>query len=207
MDLNRPLAIVTPTIDGDILGVLARHDATFTTGQLHRILHQHSEEGIRKVVKRLARQGIVDSGRVGNAFFYSLNRDHLGASHIIGLADLKGSLLLRIEERLASWEFPPVYAAIFGSVATGSMTVDSDLDLMLVRPTDAAEEQWEGDLATLVADLARWTGNEVRPLVFRAEEIHQNGKNEPVLRDVLDQGLTVAGSRNWLNAQLRSALT
>ncbi|BBX94778.1 hypothetical protein MLAC_00720 [Mycobacterium lacus] len=50
MQLNRPLATVTPTLDGDVPAVLATHDATFTTGQIHRIVNNISEEGIRKVL-------------------------------------------------------------------------------------------------------------------------------------------------------------
>jgi len=79
MELGRPLATITPTLDGDVLAVLAQHGATFTTGQLHRVLTQHSQEGIRKVLVRLTRQGVVDSERVGNAFTYRLNKDHLAA--------------------------------------------------------------------------------------------------------------------------------
>src|SRR4030081_362509 len=104
MDLSRPLSTVTPTLDGDVLAVLARHDAAFTTGQLHRVLTQHSEEGIRKVLQRLNRQGILLSDRVGNAFTYQLNRNHLAAEHIIGLARLQETLLNRLGDRLASWE-------------------------------------------------------------------------------------------------------
>ncbi len=33
MELNRPFATVTPTLDGDVLAVLATHHAAFTTGQ------------------------------------------------------------------------------------------------------------------------------------------------------------------------------
>ena len=62
MELSRPLATITPTLDGDVLAVLARHDVTFTTGQLHRVLNRHSEAGIRKVLVRLNGQGIVLRG-------------------------------------------------------------------------------------------------------------------------------------------------
>ena len=38
MQLNHPLATITPTLDGDVLTLLAQHEAAFTTGQLHRVL-------------------------------------------------------------------------------------------------------------------------------------------------------------------------
>lgn len=68
MQLNRPFATVTPTIDSDVLAVRATHGATFTTGQIHRVLDDFSEEGIRRVLTRLVVQGVVLADRVGNAF-------------------------------------------------------------------------------------------------------------------------------------------
>ncbi|MGC7098676.1 nucleotidyltransferase domain-containing protein [Amycolatopsis lurida] len=203
MDLSRPLMTVTPTLDGDILAVLANHDGVFTTGQLHRVLARHSEEGIRKVLRRLTKQGIVLSERVGPAFTYRLNRDHLAAEHIIGLARLRETLLRRLEERLASWAVPPVYAAVFGSAARGSMTVDSDVDLLLIRPDEADGELWERQVHDLAAEVTRWVGNDTRPLEFTATELAERAEDEPVLRDVSREGLTVAGSRAWLTKQTR----
>lgn len=207
MELSRPLSTITPTLDGDVLAVLARQDATFTTGALHRVLTQYSEEGIRKVLQRLTRQGIVHSARVGNAYSYRLNRDHLAAEHIIKLADLMNIFLARLTERLGAWEVRPVYAAVFGSAARGSMTMESDLDLLLVRPKDVPDELWAAQVDRLVEDVSRWIGNDVRPLQFAEAQIVTSGREEPVLRDVLSEGLTVAGSRAWLSQQLRKRST
>jgi predicted nucleotidyltransferase len=197
------LATVTPTLDGDVLAVLAQHDAAFTTGQLHRILVRPSPEGIRKVLQRLTSQGVVDSERVGNAFTYRLNREHLAAEYIIGLARMPQTLLNRLENRLESWEIAPIYAAVFGSAARGAMTADSDLDVLLVRPDQASSESWDVQVQELAADVTRWVGNDMRPLQFTAREVAERGGNEPVLQDVLREGLTVAGSRDWLSGQLR----
>jgi len=203
MELSRPLSTITPTLDGDVLAVLARQNSPFTTGALHRVLTRYSEEGIRKVLRRLTRQGIVHSDRVGNAYSYQLNRDHLAAEHIINLADLLSTFLARLSDRLEVWAVPPVYAAVFGSAARGSMTVDSDLDLLLVRPDDAPDELWAAQVDQLVEDVTRWIGNDARSLQLTEAELRANGREDPVLQDVLNHGLTVAGSRAWLDQQLR----
>jgi predicted nucleotidyltransferase len=202
MELNRPLAAVTPTLDGDVLAVLAGFDGTFTTGQLHRVLGRHSEEGIRKVLRRLVRQGVVHADRVGNAFAYRFNRDHLAADYIIGLSDLRGKLLERIGSALESWQIRPRYAAVFGSAARGSMTVESDIDLVLVRPDDADEDRWALQVDSLAADVSRWTGNDARILEFTVTEVATRGRDEPVLSDVVRDGLTVAGRHSWLAGQI-----
>jgi hypothetical protein len=194
MDLKRPLATVTPTLDGDVLAVLAQHETTFTTGQLHRVLGQYSEDGIRKVLVRLTGQGIVLANRVGNAYAYQLNREHLAAEPIIALARIRVTLLERLEGQLAGWHPAPVYAAVFGSAARGDMTADSDIDLLLIRPEDLDEDAWEERVTALAAQVTRWTGNDTRPLQFTVSEV---GNHEPVLRDVLRDGITVAGTRAW----------
>jgi predicted nucleotidyltransferase len=201
MQLNRPLATITPTLDGDVLAVLAQHEATFTTGQLHRVLNHYSEEGIRKVLLRLTRQGIVHSERIGNAYSYRLNREHLAAEPIIALANIPHILLRRLEERLQMWAHPPVYAAVFGSAARGTMTEDSDLDLLLIRADDTPSDDWDEQVAELVADVSRWTGNDARTLEYTVSELTA-ARDERVVLDVLAEGLTVAGRHAWLSRHI-----
>lgn len=202
MELSRPFATVTPTLDGDVLAVLAGHDGIFTSGQLHRVLTRFSEEGIRKVLQRLTRQGVVVSERVGPAYGYRLNRDHLAAEPIIALAGLQNTLLDRLERQLAGWAVPAVYAAVFGSAARGTDTTDSDLDLLLVRADDAPEAAWEAQVGALTAAVTAWTGNDTRPLEYTVSQLTA-ARSELVLRDVARDGLTVAGSRAWFTSHLR----
>jgi nucleotidyltransferase-like protein len=202
MQLNRPLATVTPTLDGDVLAVLAQQEATFTTGQLHRMLGRYSEEGIRKVLLRLARQGIVHSTRIGGTYTYQLNREHIAADPIIQLARLTQSLLLQIEKYLGNWDLRPRYAAIFGSAARGTMTEESDIDILLVRDDSAPIDVWDAQVSALASDVSRWTGNDARPLEYTVSELLA-ARSDPVLRDVMEDGLTIAGQRAWLVQHLR----
>lgn len=201
MELQRPLATITPTLDGDVLAIVARHDVMFTTGQLHRVLDRHSEAGIRKVLMRLSGQGIVLRERIGNAYGYRFNRDHVAASPITELANLQRTLLSWIEERLAGWAVRPVYAAVFGSAARGTMTVGSDLDLFLVHADDVPRDVWDEQVDVLASDVTRWTGNDTRPLAYGSTELAV-ARAEPALREVLADALTVAGSRAWLDRLL-----
>ena len=60
MLLDRPMLTISPTIDGDVLSVLARADAAFTAPKVQRLLERHSVPGVRKVLNRLVEQGIVN---------------------------------------------------------------------------------------------------------------------------------------------------
>lgn len=82
MQLHKPFAAVTPTLDGDVLMVLAGADVAFTISQINRMLPDVSGEGIRKVLNRLTAQGIVLHAEVGRTGTYRLNREHIAAEPI-----------------------------------------------------------------------------------------------------------------------------
>lgn len=203
MDARHPLRVVTPTLDGDVLNHLALTHASFTPGQLARLLPKASVEGVRRVLNRLADQGIVSAERVGDAaVVYSLNHDHVGAEGVIALANQARTLWQRISEELDNWATGPVYAAVFGSWARGSATVESDLDLFLVRPTGLPDETWEPLVADLQHKVTRWTGNDARPLVIDEDEMADRS-GDAVLKFIVDEGLTVHGDPAWLRSRIR----
>ncbi len=209
MQLNRPFATVTPTLDGDVLAVLASAEVTFTISQIQRILITASGEGIRKVLNRLTAQGVVLHDQVGRTNTYRLNTEHLAAEPIMTLARLASTFLNRLEEHLDGWGKTLRYAAVFGSAATGRMKLDSDIDLILVRASGSSQDGddgWEQRVTELARLVTAWTGNDGRIVEYAEEEFRAAAAaGEPLLRDVAKQGLTVAGTRAWLNAQLRGA--
>lgn len=137
---------------------------------------------------------------------YRLNREHLAAPAILCLASQFRALLKRLEEHLAAWAYPPVYAAIFGSAARGQMLPGSDLDVFVVRPDSAEEVTWESDLARLARDSTCWTGNDTRALVMTEREVAVGASaGDPLLQSVLRDGLLLAGRPEWLRRVLRDA--
>lgn len=206
MQLNKPFATVTPTLDGDVLAVLARADVSFTISQVQRILNDASGEGIRKVLNRLTAQGVVLYDEVGRTHTYRLNAEHLAAGPIVALSRLNSTFLSRLEQHLGEWGEALRYAAVFGSAATGRMKLDSDVDVFLVRATDSADDAWEWRATELARLITAWTGNDGRVVEYTEDEFRVAvAAGEPLLDDVSKQGLTVAGTRAWFNAQLRSA--
>src|SRR5690625_2563282 len=203
MDTRRPLAIVTPTLDGDVLTRLALAEASFTPGQLQRLLPDASVAGVRRVLKRLSAQGIVIATPVGDAAVtYSLNREHVGANAIIELAQQATTVRHRISAELEGWKYPPRYAAIFGSWARGEATTSSDIDLFLVRPRDVSVDEWDDQVVALERSVWRWTGNDARSLVVDEDRV-SGAAEEPVLTDVLREGLALYGSQEWFRKAVR----
>lgn len=211
MQLNRPFATVTPTLDGDVLSVLATADVTFTIAQIQRILISPSSEGIRKALTRLSTQGVVLHGRVGKTSTYRLNTEHLAAEPIWALTRLAGTFLDRLQSHLTEWGGELRYAAVFGSAATGRMTLSSDIDLFLVRAADHEHsghgnpDRWEQQVNELARSITAWTGNDGRIVEYTEDQLQAAAATgEPLLTEVAMRGLTVAGTRAWLTNALNS---
>lgn len=205
MQLNTPFAALTPTLDGDVLAVLAgAPDATFTVSQVQRIIATASGEGIRKVLTRLTTQGVVLHDIVGRTNSYRLNTEHLAAGPILALAQLSNEFLDRLRVHLDEWGDELTYAAVFGSAATGRMTLDSDIDLLLVRGSHSENpNRWEERVVELGRLVTAWTGNDGRVVEYTEADLRAAAtRNEPLLRDIAAHGLTVAGQPSWLKEQL-----
>ncbi len=204
MLLHRPLLTVTPTIDGDVLRLLARAEAAFTAPKVQRLLERHSVPGVRKVLNRLVEQGIVNADQAGRTFTYRLNRDHLAAAPIIELAHLDDALVERIRTAVASWDQAPLLIMLFGSAATGRMRVDSDIDVFVVgNKRSDATDRWRAQISELELDITKWTGNDARVLAYTVDDLKHT--NDAVVEDIARDGILIAGDRTLLRRSHRQA--
>lgn len=195
MLLNAPLSTITPTVDGDVLAVLAGADDWFTISRLQHLIPDRSRQGIRKALARLSVQGIVDTMTAGTTHTYRLNRDHLAAPAITELASMKAALIDRLRIELDRWTPRPEFAALFGSAARGRMSTSSDIDLFLLHP-DSDSSGWEVAVDDLTGRVGRWTGNVVNALVMTADEARDAAHAEPVLQEIGEFAIPLAGSLN-----------
>jgi predicted nucleotidyltransferase len=202
VDLTVPLTVVTPTLDAAVLQALAATTSWASGAQVHRTAGTGSADGVRKVLIRLAGQGIVHAQDQPPATLYRLNRDHVAAGAVVALTRLRQVIIDRITAEIAAWDPPLLHASLFGSFARGDADSDSDIDLLLI-PTgeDAAGSGLEEATARLAKDVYAWTGNRAHivtptltvvaamlaagdPLVesWRVEQVHLAGAR---LSDVL----------------------
>jgi predicted nucleotidyltransferase len=199
MDFRRPLQVVTPTLDADVLAILARADVEMSGREIRRRARRGSHQGIRNAADRLAREGIVERRSVGSAHLYSLNRSHVAAEWVEKLATLPEQLLERLRHAIAAWAQPPLLAMLFGSVASGQASGMSDVDLLIVRPRncDPDDPAWNRQLSELQTNVTAWSGNDARVLEYGEGEL-AHAAGEPVLQDALRDGIELYGSRRVL---------
>jgi predicted nucleotidyltransferase len=200
--------IVTPTLDGDVLGALARADAEFSGRELAKHVGHGSAEGIRRAADRLVIQGVVSRRTAGTAHLYRLNREHLAAPWIEGLASLREQLIDRLRDLLTSWDELPRVVLLFGSVARAQATAASDLDVLVIRlqDCDPDADRWRQQLAELQRSATAWTGNDTRILELGEGEL-SSASLQPVLKEALSDGIELFGSRRQLRRLIGAKVT
>lgn len=195
MNVAHPFRALFPALDGVVLSVLARTTRPRTGREIARI-SERSPAGVRSVLERLVEQGLVDCERAGNAFVYTLNRDHLAAPAVEDLVDLRLKLLERLRRQIGDWSIAPVHSSLFGSAARGDGDEGSDIDLLVVRPGDVAEDDptWRAQLDGLAEGVRRWTGNHAGIVELSTKQLASlKRRRPPVLRELDTDAVTLSG--------------
>jgi predicted nucleotidyltransferase len=195
MDLSNPLRSLAPTVDADVLAVLARTHTSLTGAQVQRLAGR-SYAQVRHTLQRLAAHGLVDSERHGQAYSYTLNRQHVLADAVEVAAAGGATAEARLRLHLTTWNPAPAAAALFGSFARQDGGSDSDIDLLLIRD-DAIQEDdqaWSAQRYEVARHLQRWTGNTVQIVELSLAELRSAiWRQEPLIAEVRRDGLAVAG--------------
>lgn len=193
MDFAHPLRVIAPTLDGDVLTVLAGAKDEFSGRRLHGLVGHGSEAGIRKAAERLVNQGIVLRSQAGQAKLYRLNRQHVCAEGIEQIAAARSNLLTRLRADFRTWQVQPRAAALFGSAARGEASPGSDIDVLVIRPAAVEEDSatWRRQLNRLERSATAWTGNDARLVELGEGELPQA---RALLEEALGDGIELAGS-------------
>ena len=207
MQVQSPFLAITRSLDGAVLDSLVRARAPMSIAEIARST-ENSYAGVRSCVLRLTAQGTVRASPAGKLTLFSFNDEHILAQAIREIVGAKSRLWDRITTLITElFADPPVYAAVFGSAATGSMRDDSDIDVYLERPKRADHDRFEVDAESLAWQVSRLTGNEVRPLIYGEEEVSGAMADQRVLADIARDGVTVAGDAADFRARLRRGAT
>lgn len=201
MNLSKPLTSLIPSLEGEVLTILAGAEAEFTGAQVHQLIGLYSDRGVRKALDALAEQGIVLKKSAGAANLYRLNSDHLLTPAIRTIYSLRSDFFKKISALINSWELLPETAAIFGSAARGDMNHKSDIDLFLHR-SDSVEignPLWRRQLAELSIKVEAWTGNYMQIFELdNGEIIKEFTTKDGVMDSIINDGQIIKGNPDSL---------
>jgi|ERR1700689_1455451 hypothetical protein len=197
MNVSRAYSAVAPTVEGDVLVVLAGTTQPLTGRRVARLARRGSVAAVAKALGRLVSQGIVLRQEAPPASLYTLNRQHLAAPAVEALALIRTELLARLRQALSTWSTSPVHASLFGSAARGDGDQDSDIDIFIVRPAgvDAEDATWNAQLRDIGEAVLAWSGNHAGIIDFAERDLAQmREENPPVLGDLQRDGIDLAGT-------------
>lgn len=196
MDLSRPWAPIRSPLDMEVVRVLRSTTRALTGREVARLVRAGSQPTVNAALRRLAEEGIVRAQEAGNAYLYTLNREHLAASALELLADIPVELERRLRAEIAEWEIAPAHVSIFGSAARSDGDTHSDIDLFVVRPSRVREDhpRWRAQLERLAGRVHAWTGNHLGISEVRAANLRRlHRERPPIVEELRRDAITLAG--------------
>jgi predicted nucleotidyltransferase len=119
---------------------------------------------MNKELSRLHEAGLLDRERVGNQLRYSANRSHQVYPELTGILRKTVGLADVLIEALAPLADSIEISFIYGSLARGTETAGSDVDLLIVGPADF------GSVIDSLHGVQKKLGREVNAKVFTRRE-------------------------------------
>lgn len=146
---------------------------------------------VQRELKRLVASGLVSVKKLGNQKHFQANLSspvfnelHSLALKTFGIADVIREALVRFDKEIE-------FAFIYGSVAKGEDTADSDIDLLMVSESVAYSELME-----VLAEAGRLLGRVVNPSIYSMDDIRKkfSDKNAFLTRVMEQPKIWVKGS-------------
>lgn len=129
-----------------------------------------SPGALARELKGLSEEGILLKEPRGRQIFYQINRKHSLFNEIKGIVEKTAGIpKIFAEELRVMKEIQQAY--LYGSVVTGQMNSDSDIDVLLVgKQTD--------DLLKLIDDLENKFGRTINFVVYSEKEFNRKRKDK-----------------------------
>jgi predicted nucleotidyltransferase/biotin operon repressor len=196
MDLGHPLGSVAGTLDARVIEALAGTSQSLSGRDVAR-LSGCSTNGVWKSLRRLCDEGIVLADARRGVTLYTANREHLVWTALEELTRLRGVLIDRIAEEARGWPIQPLLVSLFGSTARGDADRQSDVDLLVLRPSDpdgAQSEGWEDQLSVLRDHIRRWTGNNCQTFQIDLQRLSEHvHADDPIVASWLKDEIRLVG--------------
>ncbi|MDR0780279.1 MAG: helix-turn-helix domain-containing protein [Pseudomonadales bacterium] len=150
---------------------------------------------VRRELDRLARAGLVKLVQEGNQHHYQANSDCPIYAELVGIARKTFALADVVREALAPLGEKLKWAFVYGSMAKGGDTQESDIDLMLIGQDLAYTSVIE-----LLQPLEESVTRRINPTIYSVHEFDSKLKerNSFLERVVSSPIINVKGSKNEL---------
>lgn len=202
MDLTNPILTVIPSLEGRVLAILGRTSQPLTGRRIAQLAPDVSHRGVQFALDRLVRTGLVIADPSTHAVLYTANERHLLWDAVAALVHVVDEIPQRLRKlirdvvvmTLGEEEAAETAVALFGSVARGTSTPDSDVDLLVVTAYDQSDDYVEGLKFDLIHDISIATGNACNVYITTRDGIDDLVKrHDPMVESWLNDAETIIG--------------
>lgn len=175
-----------------VLGWLLLHpDESLHVRELARLTNTSAGSLHRELV-RLAEAGLITRSARGNQVLYQANRECPVFAELAGLFRKTGGMVDVLREALTCLSERIRFALVFGSVARGTETSHSDVDVLVVGDVEFTE------VVIALHACQQTLGREVNPVVYSEIEWRARvARGDSFARDILDNPiLLLLGDKN-----------
>lgn len=123
---------------------------------------KHSEAAVRQELSKLAALDLVHVRRDGNRVYYSANRNHPLYHEIHSMVLKTTGLVGVLADALVDHRIETAF--VFGSIAEGEETPDSDVDILIIGGIGLME------VSRLLSGVSERLEREINPVVMSREE-------------------------------------
>lgn len=195
MDFGRPLETIIPDAQGRILGALARTTEELTLTTLADLSHVSLAHAAR-IVPRLVALGVVERRDVPPAVVVRLVRENLAAQAVLALADLRHTFFEELRESARQLDPAPVSVTLFGSFARGDDNTESDVDVVVARPSAVREDDaaWSESMAKWEVHVRRISGNTLNRIECAEADVPKLMRSHrPLWQEIRREGIALVG--------------
>jgi predicted nucleotidyltransferase len=196
MDFARPVQAVIPGAQGRILAVLVETSAELNLRALARLSGVSLAQASR-VLPGLVLLGMVERREVPPAALFRVVPDHVAVRAVMDLSRARDVLLGELGRLAANLSPPLVSVIVFGSLARGEAGIESDIDVVVVRRAEVAEdsEPWRHEVEAWRRAVRRLSGNAVELVEVGEGEVGRLLRSRrPLWREVVRDGIVVYGT-------------
>ncbi|HUH14076.1 MAG TPA: nucleotidyltransferase domain-containing protein [Longimicrobiales bacterium] len=183
-----------------VLRALFPLDTLASGRETQRLGGIRSNAGAQRALDELSDLHVLERTEAGGAHLYQINKAHHLYEALAGLFEREEGSLDVVRTELAralgnAGKGPEILSVVvFGSVATGTASPGSDLDVLVLTEEKAATSVVEKRIRAAAAPLSRRLGLLLSPYVLsRADASFRYEDGDPLMQAIMTEGRTLIG--------------
>ena len=195
MDFADPISAFVPGATGRVLTVLAHTTKELSARGIAELAGVSPAQAAR-VLPRLAELGLVSRREVPPASLYRLVSEHVASDALAVLTRSSLTFVERLGAEVKALRPEPAAVVAYGSFARHEASADSDIDLLVVRPTavDEDDEAWRAVLDAIRQRGRLLSGNRIEILEVGQREVRSLIRSKrPLWRAIVSDAVGVSG--------------